>query len=214
MIIKHIDNKAFPCIVSYSKLVLWQARITEAIKELMDALFENSDELNVIDSTALNLLKFNRMGKVMNNDVNVGHKTITKWVYGLKAHVVINSKSEIVNLVITKGSEHDITPVKNNILKSCKGIVLADTGYVSNQVKKELAEKQCNFIAFPKKSMKERLSPAEVILYQNRTSIERVFSQLKLYYNLISFNPRSFNGFITNVYSAFVAYSINKKFTA
>jgi hypothetical protein len=78
-------------------------------------------------------------------EADIGHKTQEKWFYGFKAHVLINSKAELVEVWITKASVADITPVKQGILLFCHGIVTADKGYISKDIKDNLHNKGCNF---------------------------------------------------------------------
>jgi hypothetical protein len=118
-------------------------------------------------------------------EADIGHKTQEKWFYGFKAHVLINSKAELVEVWITKASVADITPVKQGILLFCHGIVTADKGYISKDIKDNLYHKDCNLLVCPKTNQTQQFTNVEKKTYKFRTTIERVFSQLKLYYNLI-----------------------------
>jgi hypothetical protein len=146
-----------------------------AVQELMQVLLSTTDELNALDSTALPLTQYNKKGKVMAYEADIGHKT----------HVLINSKAELVEVWITKASVTDITPVKQGILLFCHGIVTADKGYISKDIKDNLHNKGCNFLVCPKTNQTQQFTNVEKKTYKFRTTIERVFSQLKLYYNLI-----------------------------
>jgi len=213
-LLKNMDSAAFPGLVSYARWILWQPRIEPALHELMMSVLASADELNALDSTALNLLHFNRKGKVMSFQANCGHKTAKKWFYGFKLHVLVNSKAQLVEVRLTPANTHDLTPIKDGMLWLCEGIVTADSAYISKDLKEDFLAKGCLLLALPRENQEKQFTPEEKTVYRFRTTIERVFSQLKLYYNLLGWNPRSTKGFFANVYAALTAYALNRQMTA
>ena len=178
---------------------------------LMETLLSNSTELNAIDSTALPLLKFLRKGKIMTNKATVWYKAEKLWFYGFKAHVLINSQGELVEIEITPANVHDLTPVKQGMLRFCTGVITADSAYISNEVSKNMGKQGCVWLARPKENQEKQFTPDEATVYKFRVSIERLFSVLKRNYNLVDFNPRHYKNFLVNTYAAFVAFMLKQK---
>lgn len=91
-----------------------------------------------IDSTLLAVcgLKRTSTNKIFKGFAEIG-KTTKGWVFGFKLHLVINTKREIMNIVITKAATNDVTQVElleQNFVRKLYG----DKGYISHKLAEKL----------------------------------------------------------------------------
>jgi len=73
------------------------------------------------------------------------------WFFGLKIHIAINNKGEIMNFQVTPGNTHDNVPVLD-LMKNIKGWLFGDKGYIGAKLAEELKDRcmvdssmKCNF---------------------------------------------------------------------
>jgi hypothetical protein len=66
----------------------------------------------------------------MFKDIAARGKTSVDWFFGLKLHLVINDKGELLNFQVTPGNVDDLQPVPD-LLQHLFGKVFADKGYIS-----------------------------------------------------------------------------------
>ena len=53
------------------------------------------------------------------------------WFFGVKLHLIINNKGEILNFMFTTGNVDDREPLKDGVLlKNIKGKLFGDKGYI------------------------------------------------------------------------------------
>ncbi len=54
-----------------------------------------------------------------------------EWLLGVKSHLIINDKGEIMNFILTPGNVDDREPLKQGwFLENIKGKLCADNGYI------------------------------------------------------------------------------------
>ena len=107
-----------------------------------------------------------------------GHSS-TGWFYGLKLHLLFNTKGEMVRLQITPGNVDDRTPVRD-LLKGIKARVIGDKGYLSQALFDDLFDQGVTLITKIKKRMKNKfMSLKDKAMLQKRGFIETIFSSLK-----------------------------------
>jgi hypothetical protein len=129
------------------------------------------------------------------------------WFYGLKVHLVINDRGEILACQITPGNMDDRKPVPA-FCKRLFGNLIADRGYISQPLFEQLLESfNVQLITRIKKSMKNRLMPMiDIILLRKRAIIESVIDQLKNISQIEHTRHRSpINAFI-NIVAGLIAY--------
>lgn len=158
-----------------------------------------------------------------------GHKK----AYGFKLHLLVDAQTQIpIALIVGNGLAHDST-LAVPLLKRAKpylkrvGYVLADKGYddgdLVNWIVKELeakasipirempkdrqGKKTGNYQNFKLKAKGRSLSKS---IYNKRSSIERIFSQLKRTYHLGKEETRGILNFAKNVYLALISYMLKK----
>lgn len=89
-----------------------------------------------VDATHFSVCKNIRIGshKTFAGLAARGHRSID-WFYGFKLHMMINDKSEIVAIKITKGNTDDRKAFEEMVIrKGLKGKVYADKGYTSPKI--------------------------------------------------------------------------------
>ena len=107
-----------------------------------------------------------------------GH-TFTGWFYGMKLHLVFNTRGELVRLMITPGHVDDRTPVRD-LRRGIKARLIGDKGYISQALFDDLFDQEVTLITKVKKRMKNRfISLKDKAMSHKRGFIETIFFSLK-----------------------------------
>jgi hypothetical protein len=134
-------------------------------------------------------------------------KTSMGWFFGLKLHVVINHKGEIMAVKITPGNIADST-VLDEITRHLTGKLYADKGYISREVFTKLWQRGLHLITGIRRNMRNHLMLlGDKILLRKRFVIETVFDILKCEMGLEHTRHRSPKNAMVHVLSCLVAYS-------
>ncbi len=164
-----------------------------------------------VDSTHFSVCKNIRImrHKTFKGLAERGHSSID-WFYGFKLHMVINDKSEIVAIQITKGNTDGRKAFEEMaIKKDLKGKCYADKGYLSKDSFARLYRKGITLITGIKLNMKNYLMPIlDKILHKKRFIIETIFGYIKEHFNVRPNKHRSPINFFTSLLSALIAYQI------
>ena len=151
----------------------------------------------------------------------MGHKTFDKlaerghssidWFYGFKLHMIINDKSEIVAIKVTKGNVDDRKAFEEMAIKSgLKGKCYADKVYISKNLFRKLYSKGLTLITGIKRNMNNYLMPIlDKIFLRKRFIIETIFGYIKEHFNLRPNKHRSPTNFFVSLLAALIAYQIN-----
>ena len=115
------------------------------------------------------------------------------WFYGLKLHLIINDKGEILS-------------------KEIFGKLFADRGYISQKLFEKLLEKDITLVTRAKKNMKNKLMDLhDKLMFRKRAVIESVNDFLKNICDIEHSRHRSVTNFLVNLISALAAYSFLHK---
>ena len=134
-------------------------------------------------------------------------KTSMGWFFGLKLHVVINHKGEIMAVKITSGNIADST-VLDEITRHLRGKIYADKGDISREVFRKLWQRGLHLITGIRRNMRNHLMLLdEKIMLRKRFVIETVFDILKCEMGLEHSRHRSPRNAIVHVLSCLVAYA-------
>lgn len=138
-----------------------------------------------------------------------GHSSID-WFYGFKLHMIINERSEIVALKITKGNVDDRKAFEEMaIKKDLKGKVYADKGYLSKDLFNKLYQQGLTLITGIKRNMKNYLMPIlDKLLLRKRFIIETIFGYIKEHFNIKPSKHRSPTNFFASLFAALIAYQL------
>jgi hypothetical protein len=134
-------------------------------------------------------------------------KTSMGWFFGLKLHVVINHKGQIMALKITPGNTADST-VLDEITQHLMGKLYADKGYIGHELFQALWQRGLHLITGIRRNMRNYLMPlADKIMLRKRFVIETVLDILKCDMGLEHSRHRSPVNAMIHVLSCLVAYA-------
>ena len=163
-----------------------------------------------IDSSCLPVchLKRSKRHKTFDNIADYG-RTSVGWFFGLKLHLVINERGELLAFKVTRGNRSDSKEAAS-LLKHLKGLAFGDKGYLGKQLFEELFASGLKLITRKRKNMKKTplLSAYEKQLLNQRGIIETVIGHLKQGYQVWHTRHRSIINAMTHLVAALTAYSI------
>jgi hypothetical protein len=134
------------------------------------------------------------------------------WFYGLKYHIVVNQKGELIGFYISSGNVADNHPrVLFRLTNELEGFLFGDKGYLMNEEKKAFVEhdgRLCCATKSRKNSKKAtELSKQQREWLKKRGVIESVIDLHKNHLNIEHTRHRSpLNGF-THIFAALAAYT-------
>jgi len=198
----------FPNLVTYERFVALMPMALGPLSAYLKSLYGKCSGISFIDSTTLAVCDNHRIhnNKVFEG-VAVRGKGSMGWFYGLKLHLVVNDRGEILSCQLTAGNVDDRKPV----LKLCKnlfGKLIADRGYISQTLLEQLLETfGVQLITRIKSNMKNRLMPLmDKLLLRKRAIIESVVDQLKNVSQIEHTRHRSPINCFINILAGLIAY--------
>ena len=204
---KHLCSE-FPNLVSYERFVILMPSALGPLSAYLKSLYGSCSGLSFIDSTALEVCDNHRIHqhKVFSGLAERG-KGSMGWFYGLKLHLVINDRGEILACQITPGNVDDRKPVPV-LCKRLFGKLIADRGYISQPLFEQLLDTfNVQLITRLKKNMKNRLMPLiDKLLLRKRAIIESVVDQLKNISQIEHTRHRSPTNAFINILAGLIAY--------
>jgi Transposase DDE domain len=136
-----------------------------------------------------------------------GHST-KGWYYGLKMTMTRDDRGAILGLKFTDAGAND-RAIFRSINKDLMGIVVADAGYVSSDLERDMfIDGKRMALIRPYKSMKKLATAWQLAVYRGRFKIEFDFRSLKLFHGLVTSLPRSVNGYLANYLHSVLAFVI------
>ena len=164
--------------------------------------------LYFIDSSPLKVCENKRIfhHKVCEGIAKRG-KSSMGWFFGFKLHVVCDALGRLVSIMITPGNTDDRKFVLK-LLKSLKGLCVADAGYISKKLMEMLNKQGLIFITDVKKSMKRLMSKTEHSLLKQRQRVEGVFSSIKHRLNAEASIARSPLGYLSRCLYACLTFAL------
>lgn len=163
-----------------------------------------------IDSSCLPVCHIKRSSrhKVFDLAAEYGHTSVG-WFFGLKLHLVINDRGELIAFKITRGNRHDSQEAVP-LLKKFKGLAFGDKGYLGKKIFEELFATGLKLITRSRKNMKNKpvISPSEKQLLNKRGIIETVIGHLKHCFQVWHTRHRSIMNALTHLIAALAAYAI------
>lgn len=147
--------------------------------------------------------------KTMKGIAEIGRSS-KGWYYGVKMTMTRDADGNILGLRFTSPRAND-RDIFRSINKDIFGAIVADAGYVSKQLEKDMNidGKRWAMIR-PFKSMKKLAMKWQEKLYRSRFQIEFDFRSMKLFHGLVSSLPRSVNGMIANYLNAVGSFVFSK----
>jgi hypothetical protein len=162
------------------------------------------------DSSCLPVCHIKRSSRHKTFDLSAeyGHTSVG-WFFGLKLHLVISDRGELIAFKITRGNRHDSKEAVP-LLKKLKGLAFGDKGYLGKKIFEELFTAGLKLITRSRKNMKNKpvISRFEKQLLNKRGMIETVIGHLKHCFQVWHTRHRSIMNALTHLVSALAAYTI------
>lgn len=208
-------RREFPQTVSYNRFVELQRKAAVPMAVfLKTCCLGNCTGVSFIDSTPLRAchIKRERQNKVFKGIATKGQCSIG-WFFGLKLHLIINDKGEILDFMLSQGNVDDREPLRNKKFhEKVFGKLIGDKGYICKTLFEQLFIDGIHLITKIRKNMKNSLMHIhDKILLRKRGIIESVNDELKNICQVEHTRHRSFENFLTNLLSGLIAYSFFPK---
>ena len=206
---KHLKSE-FPITVSYNRFVELQKKtlIPMAVM-LKTSCLGTCTGISFIDSTPIKAchIKREKQNKVFNGIATKGQCSMG-WFYGLKLHIVINDKGEILDFLITQGHIDDREPLKQKSFHDkIFGKLFGDKGYIGKDLFENLFIDGIHLITKVRKNMKNSLMHInDKVLLRKRALVESVNDELKNICQIEHTRHRCFENFVANILSGLIAY--------
>ena len=198
----------FPKLVSYNRFIEWIPDTLIPLCGYLRSCFGTCTGISFMDSTCLKVCHNRRINqhKVF-KDIAARRKTSVDWFFGIKLHLVINDKGELLNFQVTPGNVDDRKPVPD-LLQHLFGKVFADKGYISQKLFEELMDSVgVQVVTKLKRNMKQRLmSLSDRLLLRKRAVVETVIDQLKNISQIEHSRHRSPVNCFVNILCGLIAY--------
>ncbi len=202
-----LHQQDFPALLSYNRFVQLIPRLFVPLSILLHSVLGEKTGIYIADATSLPLCHNKRINRHrVFKGIAARGKTTMGWFYGLKLHLIINHQGSIMALKITSGNVDERT-VLDDMTRHLKGTILADKGFISQDLFQKLYQRGLKLITGIRRNMKNYLMPMmEKILLRKRFIIETVFDILKIHMNLSHTRHRSPVNACVNILSCLTAY--------
>ena len=192
----------------YDRFISLMPRLFVPLMVLLHSLSGEQSGVYFADSTKLAVCHNRRIDRHKVFDgLAARAKTSVGWFYGLKLHVVINHKGQIMALRITPGNTADST-VLNEMTQHLTGKLYADKGYIGRELFTKLWQRGLHLITGIRRNMRNYLMPlGDKLMLRKRFVIETVFDILKCEMGLEHSRHRSPVNAMVHVLSCLVAYA-------
>jgi len=184
---KHVQiylKNDFPELVSYNRFI--ERRKTIVLPMLIFLLTRKLSDctgISIIDSFKLEASHIRRSSshKTLKSIARKG-KTSVGWFFGMKVHIVINHRGEIVSFYVSSGNVSDNNEnVLINLTKNIAGKLFGDKGYIVNEkLFQKLFFNGVHLVTKIRKNMKNKLMDInDKLMLRKRGVIESVGAILK-----------------------------------
>lgn len=208
--IQGILRAEFPNVLSYSRMVEIMADYLAPLTAYLQTKKGVCTGISFIDSTPLAVCKNPRISshRVFAGVAQRG-KTSTGWFYGLKLHLVVNDRGEVLAFCVTPGNIDDRRPV-SFLAQTLFGKLIGDKGYLSQSLFDRLyADYQVHLITRLRTNMENRLMPLlDKVLLRKRAVIESINDQLKNISQIEHSRHRNPTNFLVNLVGGLIAYCL------
>ena len=136
------------------------------------------------------------------------------WFYGMKVHIAINHRGEIIRFYISSGNAADNNEtVLFKMTKKIIGKLFGDKGYrVNSERFQQFFQKGIHIITKLKNNMQNKLmDPLDKLLLSKRGVIESVGDILKEHLHMEHTRHRSVWSFYLHIFTSLIAYQFRDK---
>lgn len=198
----------FPGLVSYNRFVEFVPSTLIPLCAYLRSCFGLCTGLSFMDSTALKVCHNRRISQhQVFQGLAARGKTSVDWFFGMKLHLVVNDRGELLNFMVTPGNVDDRKPVPQ-LLQELFGRVFADKGYISQKLAMQLLETTgVQLITKLKRKMKQKLMPlGDRLMLRKRSIVETIIDQLKNISQIEHSRHRSPVNCFVNILCGLIAY--------
>lgn len=143
--------------------------------------------------------------RTMNGLAELGRSS-KGWFYGLKMTLTRDKDGRLLAVRFTSANHND-RDIFRKINKDIYGIIVADAGYVSKELEKDMNIENKRWVLIrPFRTMKKLMTGWQEKLYKGRFQIEFDFRSLKMFHGLVTSLPRSVNGYLANYIHALTSF--------
>jgi len=202
-------KNAFPNLPSYNRFIEIMNRVIFHLILFAQINSGKRTGIYYIDSTCLPVchIKRSRRHKTFEEIAEYG-RTSVDWFFGLKLHLVINDRGELIAFKITSGKQND-AKAGESIMENLQGFMFGDKGYLGKELFSRLLIKGLKLITRGRKNMKEKIfSPFEKQLLDKRGIIETVINHFKHHFQIWHTRHRSVLNAMTHLMAGIAAYVI------
>lgn len=206
----------FPGLVSYNRFTeLGGQMIVPLAIYLKSRATGQCTGISFIDSTPLRVCHNRRIHshKVFDGLAARGQCSIG-WFYGFKLHLITSDSGHVVDFMLTGGNIDDRKPLQmKGFIDKLFGKLYGDKGYISKELFEGLFHQGIHLVTKLRKNMKTKLvTPiADAIMLRKRAICETIIDQLKNIFQIEHSRHRSPKNFLTNLFSALIAYNFTEK---
>ncbi len=125
--------------------------------------------------------------------------------YGLKLTIIRDAHGRLLAMYFSSGNAND-RDIFRKINETIKGIIVADAGYVSKALERDMNTHDCWVLIKPYAKMKRLATAWQLALYKKRFDIEFDFRNMKMFHGLVTSLPRSVNGYLANYLYAILSF--------
>jgi Transposase DDE domain len=207
----------FPQAVSYNRFIELKKEVNLALYFFIYYSTSGSQTgTYFIDSTKLAVCDNHRIHshKLFKNIAARG-KTSTGWFYGLKLHLVVSDKGDLMSMCFSAGNvsdnnhhvvQHLCGPLKDG------GKIFGDAGYISKELFEILYKQGIALFTKIRRNMKNKLMHLQdKLLLKKRSLVETIIDLLKNWMDLWHTRHRSIDNAFNNILSCLAAYQFLDK---
>lgn len=208
--VQKLWREYFPKLPTYQRFVELMKRAVLPLTLFICIRSGKRNNIYYIESSCLPVchIKRSKRHKTFEEIAEYG-KTSIGWFFGLKLHLVVNDKGEIMAFKMTSGNQHD-SQCAEALLSNLQGLAFGDKGYLGKPIFENLLKNGLKLITRKRKNMKnvEKLSDYEQQLLNQRNIIETIFDHLKHHYQIWHTRHRSVWNAMTHLVAVLAAYVI------
>lgn len=213
-------TRDFPNAPHYDNMLTFQKQLLPFLLQLLGILiavnraaFKNKKiRIMFVDGSPLPVCANKRIfhHKVMKKVAARGKSTMG-WFYGMKLHILVDDRGNILGVTITPGNIDERTQVKKLVGDITNAVLIADAGYIKELLKEELfATNGIQFVTGVKRTMKKLMSNEQHSLLKARQLVETVIGSVKHRLGMTFRLHRSIEGYQVHFVLTLIAYTLFK----
>lgn len=134
-------------------------------------------------------------------------KSTMWWFFGFKVHIIIDDQGNLLSFSITPWNTDDRKVVRK-MVKKLTWTLIADAGYVSEELRHDLQKQWILFLSWYKKTMKKLVTNGYHKIMKGRQLVETWFGIMKCWWNLVSSYARSVWGHFSRIIYNLLSYTL------